>query len=43
MMDFDLHIKPIEKDSFILIGRINDPDLIHKLISDIIMGTKGTT
>tara|TARA_R100000963_G_scaffold356_2_gene536 strand:+ start:439 stop:978 length:540 start_codon:yes stop_codon:yes gene_type:complete len=43
MMDFDLHIKPIEKDSFILISRINDPDLIHKLISDIIMGTKGTS
>ena len=41
MMDFDLHIKPIEKDSFILIGRINDPDLIQRLISDITIGIKG--
>ena len=41
MMDFDLHIKPIEKDSFILIGRINDPGLIQRLISDITIGIKG--
>ena len=39
-MDFDLHIKPIEKDSFILISRIHDPDLIQRLISDTTMGTK---
>mgnify|MGYP001201547632 CR=1 FL=1 len=42
-MDFDIHIKPLEKDSFVLIGRINDPDLIHKLKSDITMGTKRTS
>ena len=39
-MDFDLHIKPIEKDSFILIGKINNHDLIQRLISDITLGTK---
>jgi len=42
-MDFDLHIKPFEKDSFILTSKINDPDLIQRFISDIMMGTKSKT
>ena len=39
-MDFDLHIKPIVKDSFILISKLNDFNLMERLICDITMGIK---
>tara|TARA_R100000306_G_C4357151_1_gene133346 strand:+ start:143 stop:679 length:537 start_codon:yes stop_codon:yes gene_type:complete len=38
--DFDLHIKPIIKDSFILTSKIKDPSLMERLICDITMGVK---
>ena len=34
MLDFNLHIKPIVRDSFILTGKINDFKLLEELKKD---------
>ena len=40
MLDFNLHIKPIVKDTFVLTGKINDSTLLEKLKKDIDKGVK---
>jgi metal-dependent amidase/aminoacylase/carboxypeptidase family protein len=40
MLDFNLHIKPIVRDSFILTGKINDFKLLEELKKDIDKGVK---
>jgi len=40
MLDYNLHIKPIVKDAFILTGKINDFKLLEELKKDIDKGVR---
>jgi len=40
MLDFDLHVKPLHKNTFILITKIKEPELFERLRRDIDEGIK---
>ena len=40
MLTFDLHVRPLKKDTFILIAKIKEPELCERLCRDIDEGIK---